>query len=372
MGLLALRTVPSEYVYAFRGQWSDLLGSRQHYDVVIHAIALVNHSPKVVSAESITLDATHRGRLLQRVVFDQEEIQQRARPVVAREQFGLRPLVHLILGTDQALSAEEKLSSSAELEPGHVLVLPNTFLMFHKRPDSLRIRVQFRVDGVEDETQSELRIAEHASRVKYTFPLQGAWFMKGTPSTGVYDHHRFGVSNEFGADLLRLGPQGELFKNDGKQSADYYSYGEKVLAAAEGRVVAVNNAQTQDWSRFNPKQGETEEQFQERQMHQVREALQGDVASWAAGNYILIEHAQDEYSAYLHLRENSATVRAGDVVRRGQHIADVGNTGDSFGAHLHFQVLDRPDLVHGRSLPFEFEGIVVTLSEPGWLVQAAG
>ena len=36
---------------------------------------------------------------------------------------------------------------------------------------------------------------------------------------------------------------------------------------------------------------------------------------------------------------SSATfVQAGDYVERGQNIGLVGNTGNSFGAHLHFQV----------------------------------
>lgn len=55
-----------------------------------------------------------------------------------------------------------------------------------------------------------------------------------------------------------------------------------------------------------------------------------------AGNWVVISHGNGIVTKYMH---SSATyVRPGDYVERGQNIGAVGNTGNSFGAHLHFQV----------------------------------
>ncbi len=55
-----------------------------------------------------------------------------------------------------------------------------------------------------------------------------------------------------------------------------------------------------------------------------------------AGNWVVISHGTGIVTKYMH---SSATfVRPGDYVTRGQNIGTVGNTGQSFGAHLHFQV----------------------------------
>ena len=55
-----------------------------------------------------------------------------------------------------------------------------------------------------------------------------------------------------------------------------------------------------------------------------------------AGNWVVISHGNGVVTKYMH---SSATyVSPGDYVERGQNIGAVGNTGQSFGAHLHFQV----------------------------------
>lgn len=56
------------------------------------------------------------------------------------------------------------------------------------------------------------------------------------------------------------------------------------------------------------------------------------------GNYIIIQHTDGNYTLYAHLYENSITVSEGDSVTQGQVIAKMGSSGNSTGAHLHFEV----------------------------------
>ena len=57
----------------------------------------------------------------------------------------------------------------------------------------------------------------------------------------------------------------------------------------------------------------------------------------AYGNVIDIDHGNDLVSRYAHA--SRVFVKKGDLVRRGQKIAEVGTTGRSTGPHLHFEVL---------------------------------
>jgi murein DD-endopeptidase MepM/ murein hydrolase activator NlpD len=55
------------------------------------------------------------------------------------------------------------------------------------------------------------------------------------------------------------------------------------------------------------------------------------------GNMLEIDHGNDIVTRYAHA--SRLLMKVGDIVQRGQHVADIGSTGRSTGAHLHFEVL---------------------------------
>ena len=57
--------------------------------------------------------------------------------------------------------------------------------------------------------------------------------------------------------------------------------------------------------------------------------------TWEWGNYVCVE-ADGKRIYYCHLA--SRAVKVGDTVKKGQRIGIMGNTGYSFGTHLHFEV----------------------------------
>ena len=57
------------------------------------------------------------------------------------------------------------------------------------------------------------------------------------------------------------------------------------------------------------------------------------------GFYIEVDHGNEVLTRYAHL--SRSLVKKGDLIKRGQKLAEVGNTGRSTGPHLHFEVLVR-------------------------------
>ena len=67
--------------------------------------------------------------------------------------------------------------------------------------------------------------------------------------------------------------------------------------------------------------------------------------SSSAGYYVQIKHANGYATRYLHMAKGSLKVKKGDKVTKGQVLGYMGNTGNSRGAHLHFDVNDSKNYV---------------------------
>lgn len=62
----------------------------------------------------------------------------------------------------------------------------------------------------------------------------------------------------------------------------------------------------------------------------------GSTGNASYGNCVKIQHANGYYTLYAHLA--SVNVKLNDTVKQGQVLGMMGNTGNSYGTHLHFEV----------------------------------
>lgn len=60
------------------------------------------------------------------------------------------------------------------------------------------------------------------------------------------------------------------------------------------------------------------------------------------GNFVRINHSDGTQTVYIHMQQ-PAVVQEGQIVTAGVALGRVGDTGHSFGAHLHFQVWAKQD-----------------------------
>ncbi|WP_129264737.1 M23 family metallopeptidase [Streptomyces sp. M3] len=89
------------------------------------------------------------------------------------------------------------------------------------------------------------------------------------------------------------------------------------------------------------------------------------------GNRVVLDLGDGTYAAYAHVRRGSLQVRAGDTVRAGQRIARCGNSGNSTEPHVHFQLMDHPDLDRARGIPFRWRGVGVPANGEAFTAQGA-
>jgi murein DD-endopeptidase MepM/ murein hydrolase activator NlpD len=73
------------------------------------------------------------------------------------------------------------------------------------------------------------------------------------------------------------------------------------------------------------------------------------------GNHVIVRIAPHRYVLFAHLKQHSIRVRLHERVKTGAVLGEVGNSGNSTGAHLHMQVMTASSALASEGVPFVFE-----------------
>jgi hypothetical protein len=290
---------------------------------------------------------------------------------------GLQAFLNAQLLTEQGFSEllgrELEFAHSTTLQPDQVLLLTRQHFSLDFNPNELQVTVSgTNAAGKGEKLIAIAEIERYSSAISYTTPLNGAWFMTSLPS--IQSHHRLNPPTEFSVDFFSVNEDGAIYEGDVLDATGFFGYGAEVLAAVDCEVVFVIDDEIQDRAAYFPKANETPAQTAMRVNDHNMRRYAADFGRAAAGNLVTIRHQQDgkiEYSAYGHLKSGSVNVSVGDLVERGQKIAEVGDTGDSAAVHLHFQVNAGANVFASKSLPVTFSDLEPVLSgvDPGRFVR---
>lgn len=202
------------------------------------------------------------------------------------------------------------------------------------------------------------------------FPLRGEWLAPNTPGARVPSHGTDLLGETYAFDFLQVdwGRPGRPFYRTSRAryllagvSLDMcYGWGQEIFAPCDGEVVAAPDG------------------WPERQRVQLGSdmlyALKNSSPSLSdpgalqrvAGNYIIMRCGANLYAAFAHLQDGSITVAEGQKVRKGTPVGRVGHSGNSTAPHLHFQMMDRADLLTAKGVPCVFERYEV-FTEGRWV-----
>jgi murein DD-endopeptidase MepM/ murein hydrolase activator NlpD len=366
---LEVRVHPGDFVYAY-----EVDASRGLYTVVLQNVAVVQKEGDPVTLDSIEIQAVSGGQPLQTLIVPAADLDKSVQRLSAMESQGLLKLYDFHFQTSRYL-AGIRLAANRTLGPGTALVIFGKPLLLIGLPsDGLAIIAHGKdAAGKTVEARATLKVEDHQSPNDYLFPMAGTWYVGVAPNLHV--PHRWAANEEFAFDLGATGEGGKFHKGDGSRLDDYYAYGKDVRAVADGTVVEVSTDANEANDRLQ-RPGESAKDFEMRTIMAQNELL---AKSYKAplGNYVVLRHNGGEHSHYAHLKQGSVKVKAGDTVKRGQVIAQLGHTGNSTEPHLHFQLTDGADPLYSRSVPIVFKDLFVEglayegrPLQSGWVVTA--
>ena len=141
------------------------------------------------------------------------------------------------------------------------------------------------------------------------------------------------LAQRFAVDWEQVDSTGRFVRRggDGARNADYTVYGQRVIAAADARIVKVVDGLPAQRPGSLP---------------------QGIGPRETDGNSVVARLDSGLYMFYGHLQAGSLKVKEGDEVKRGDPLGLVGNSGNTSAPHLHFHVMDGPSPLTSEGVPY--------------------
>jgi hypothetical protein len=198
------------------------------------------------------------------------------------------------------------------------------------------------------------------SPVIIEFPLRGEWITPNTPGTKIPSHGTDLLGQRYAYDFVGIDPKSRSTRFYrlgllhylilGVRLQDCFGWGQPIFSATAGTVVRAEDG----WTERDPVHLARDLAILLKNAWTFNLQQTADLRS-LMGNFIIIESC-DGYAGYAHVQTGSIKVSVGDKVIPGQHLANVGHSGNSTAPHLHFQLMDHPD-------PWKAQGILCCFRE---------
>jgi hypothetical protein len=171
---------------------------------------------------------------------------------------------------------------------------------------------------------------EYQTKTPLRLPFDGDWYVFWGGRTLDQNYHAAVRQQRFAYDLV-VRRDGRSHAGDGTRLEDYYCWGQPILAPGAGTVVtALDSLADQQPGQMDPRN--------------------------PAGNHVIVDHGNGEFSLLAHLRRGSVAVRAGDRVAQGQKLGECGNSGNTSEPHLHYHLQNGPAFGQAEGIPAQFSG----------------
>ena len=352
---MIIETIPKDFVIT--GVKRPEESTKVISDIMILAIKIANNSDKEVRIKKYQFDLFLNDLCVKTETINKEKIKIISKDVhtfLSRFTKSDNPIKEIAnAGVSNLMLGDSKFWKYNDVSESNILkkgqqtgIQRKYFQTLESDPiTEIKITVHYLEGEKEKKETIALPIKEYRTKNDYIFPLKGNWVVIN--NCDAFVSHRSMHSQEFAFDLVQL-DENESFNQIEELPNDAFCfYGKDIIAIGDGVVADCHDGIPENPISINALPQE-----------KIIEIITKDgYEATVAGNYVIIQHENNEYSFYAHIKTGSVKVKKGDKIKQGEVIGLLGNSGNSTGPHLHFHLMNDSGIFTGRGLPCHFTNI---------------